>query len=203
MNSLITQIKENSEKLQKTFDFLQDISKKVSLLALNASIEAAKAGSQGKAFEVIADEISQLSNTINVNLKQIKETIQNNKDTSTQAIESISQTSHGYNRILVNTNTIQEVIEELVSSKDHIQKLNENTDDVLKQLEEMFEYLKIHMQENVENIQNVNIKAINITLKIIPILDLIEQLKTIEENSKQNILKLNTLLNQFELDNKS
>jgi methyl-accepting chemotaxis protein len=49
------------EKIEKMIHLIRDISSKTDLLALNASIEAARAGQAGKGFAVVADEVARLS----------------------------------------------------------------------------------------------------------------------------------------------
>jgi methyl-accepting chemotaxis protein len=49
------------DKIEKMIHVIRDISTKTDLLALNASIEAARAGQAGKGFAVVADEVARLS----------------------------------------------------------------------------------------------------------------------------------------------
>ena len=61
-----------SEKIENTILFIDDIADRVSLLALNASIEAAAAGEYGRGFQVVANEVKNLSTKIFDQTREIK-----------------------------------------------------------------------------------------------------------------------------------
>lgn len=65
----------NAEKIREITDLITDIADKTSLLALNASIESARAGDAGKGFSVVADEISKLADSSNDSAKEISKLI--------------------------------------------------------------------------------------------------------------------------------
>jgi len=66
---------EFSEKIEGTITFIDDIADRVSLLALNASIEAATAGEHGKGFQVVANEVKNLSEKIFGQTSEIKNSL--------------------------------------------------------------------------------------------------------------------------------
>jgi methyl-accepting chemotaxis protein len=71
VGGLMSELSSYTEAINKTIGFIDDIADRVSLLALNASIEAASAGEHGKGFTVVANEIKRFSTQI---FKQTKDT---------------------------------------------------------------------------------------------------------------------------------
>lgn len=72
----VEQLGKNLSKIRQVLKIIQQISDQTHLLALNASIEAARAGSQGKGFSVVAAEIRKLAGSASESVKEIVQLIQ-------------------------------------------------------------------------------------------------------------------------------
>jgi methyl-accepting chemotaxis protein len=147
---ILKDLDENSNKIQKIVKFIQDISKQVNLLSLNASIEAARAGDAGKGFAVVADEISKLSNRIDQNVKEIQTIVESNKETSKKGYDNALQTTRLFNRVMVDLNTIQDVIEEIIKIKNNLTDENQSVKDIIERLETTFKDFA-HYLNDIEN----------------------------------------------------
>lgn len=75
LTSAIRNIAESSQKISGITQTIEDISFQTNILALNASVEAARAGSAGKGFAVVADEIQRLASKSAASAKNINELI--------------------------------------------------------------------------------------------------------------------------------
>lgn len=80
---------ESSKRIGNIVEVIRQISEQTSLLALNASIEAAHAGEQGRGFAVVADEVSSLARRVGQSAKDIEVLIQTIKEQTAEAVSSM------------------------------------------------------------------------------------------------------------------
>lgn len=99
--SLMNQLGESAESVGRVVQVIDEIAEKTNLLALNASIEAARAGDAGKGFNVVANEVKDLS-------KQTAEAIQN-------IVEQINKMQENTQASIAAIREITEIINELNS----------------------------------------------------------------------------------------
>ena len=80
---------ESSKRIGNIVEVIRQISEQTSLLALNASIEAAHAGEHGRGFAVVADEVSSLARRVGQSAKDIEALIQTIKEQTADAVQSM------------------------------------------------------------------------------------------------------------------
>jgi methyl-accepting chemotaxis protein len=87
----IRELVENSNKIGAVVDVIKGISDQTNLLALNAAIEAARAGEQGRGFAVVADEVRELAKRTNdatINIQGMIDKLQSDAESSATKMES-------------------------------------------------------------------------------------------------------------------
>ncbi|WP_370224120.1 methyl-accepting chemotaxis protein [Cytobacillus sp.] len=89
--SIIHRLDEKSAEIEKILSIISQIADQTNLLALNAAIEAARAGEHGKGFAVVADEVRKLAEQSSTSAKQISSLILDIQDRTKIAVESISK----------------------------------------------------------------------------------------------------------------
>lgn len=91
INEQMTRLEEDSNRIGEIIEVIDDIAEQTNLLALNAAIEAARAGEQGRGFAVVADEVRKLAERSGKATKQITDIIKGMQNNTGMSVKSVSE----------------------------------------------------------------------------------------------------------------
>lgn len=167
MAGLSTEVEKVLNEFKNQFNTMKDEAKTIerityqtNLLSLNASIEAARAGTAGKGFAVVADEIRNLSLGTKHSSNSIFEALQHLEDTSNKMTESITKILEIINETLKKVEQVDQSVEKITIDTTQMGDNIQIIDTAMHEVEISNTNLVVNMQD-VSNVVRVMTEGIN------------------------------------------
>ncbi|GGG57942.1 methyl-accepting chemotaxis protein [Pseudohongiella nitratireducens] len=109
-------MRDHNEKVHSVLEVIQGIAEQTNLLALNAAIEAARAGEQGRGFAVVADEVRSLAQKTQASTHEINTIIQNLQDNTAQIVTAMDGGVSLSKECVGTANSANELLESVLGS---------------------------------------------------------------------------------------
>lgn len=123
ISNIIMRLESRSIEIGTILDVINEVAEQTSLLALNASIIAAQAGSQGRAFAVVADEIKSLATRVHSSTKEIAAIVKAVQHDSSDAVKTIEQGQQEVEHGVMDAHSAGEALSQIRQSAEESSKV--------------------------------------------------------------------------------
>jgi methyl-accepting chemotaxis protein len=148
---VVNALQQDSTQVGTVLDVIRGIAEQTNLLALNAAIEAARAGEQGRGFAVVADEVRVLAQRTQESTEEIREIIESLQSRSRQTTQML----HENNEDLAHTVERSEQTDQAFMEIEHaVQQLLDMSTQIASATEEQASVTE-EISKNVDNIYQV------------------------------------------------
>ena len=149
ISTRLSSLSEEAAQVKQVLEVIRDIADQTNLLALNAAIEAARAGEHGRGFAVVADEVRKLAERTQKSLTETNATINVIVQSVTEINEQMSKSIANINTLSTSTDNVNNLMQDVVVTFDEsVHAVGELANDIQKN--------KITTENIIGNIKDIS-----------------------------------------------
>ena len=197
--SKVENLKLKSDEINTLVVVIRDIANQTNLLALNAAIEAARAGEHGKGFAVVADEVRKLAEQVQLSIKDIASIVDSIQSETNNVTTSLEQ---GYDEVQKGTVKIQETnntFETLIEAINVVSTNMGSISHVIEDFEKNTDQIHETIQEVAALSEEASMAVHETTSTIQQTASTVEEIARSNEDLASTAEKLNREINHFKL----
>ena len=154
---LIQSLEASSANIGSVTEVIQNISEQTNLLALNAAIEAARAGEHGRGFAVVADEVRQLAQRSQDSAQTIQDMINQLQEDINRAVDTMQDSKEKALHTVEQSEKTGEALDTIVSSIEQISDLNTHVVTAVSQQSTVAE----EISQNIETVTELSSQTVD------------------------------------------
>jgi methyl-accepting chemotaxis protein len=159
----INKVAESAQTIIKMIDIINDIADQTNLLAMNASIEAARAGKAGLGFNIVAQEIRQLAENTSLHSDEISNNLENIVDSIRETKGYMDDMSKVFVNIIYEISSIAESMGEVKNSSKNMENRTKQVNGSLDELIHITNQVRKSSKETNDRISEINSSVSNLS----------------------------------------